>query len=118
MPIGVLDELSARSLAPASSSARWKAPAPGAGGLVASLLDVPTLLLLNFRFMAQIAHTLRLRDEHQPEQAFVLNVLGVAAATSGLRGAFAANLNRLAAELARQGVGQADRSPRVPRAAA
>jgi hypothetical protein len=103
VPLEVLDELSGRSLAAGKLLGTVQGTGTGAGGIFASLLDVPTLLLLNLRFIAQIAHTYGFETTAESEQAFVLNVLGVASAAERLRGAFVANLNRLAAELAVKG---------------
>ena len=63
-------------------------------------LVVPALLVINLRFIAQIAHTYGYRTASPAEQAFVLNVLGMSTATKRLRGAFVSSMNYLALEMA------------------
>jgi hypothetical protein len=101
VPIEVLDEVSSSSMAGGKILAGLEGAGTGAGGLILIAADVPAVMTLNLRFIAQIAHTYGFETSSQEERAFALNLHGAASADHATKTAFLNNLNKIAMDVAR-----------------
>lgn len=102
VPIQVLDEVSASSMTGGKILAALEGAGTGAGGVAFIAADIPAIMLLNLRFISQIAHTYGFDTQSQEEKTYVLNLLGAASADRAAKASFLNNLNRIALDVARR----------------
>lgn len=102
VPIEVLDEISASSTIGGKVLAAIEGAGMGIGGLVFIAAYIPAIMLLNLRFMSQVAHTYGFETTSQEEKMFLLGLLAVGATEPGTKAAFLSNLNRIALDVARK----------------
>lgn len=101
VPIEVLDDVSSSSMTGGKILAALEGAGTGAGGVAFIAADIPAIMLLNLRFISQIAHTYGFDTRSQEEKTFVLNLLGAASADRTAKASFLNNLNRIALDVAR-----------------
>lgn len=102
VPMDLLDKIASNSRAGAKVLAGLEGIGTGSGGILFAVADVPALMMINLRYIGQIAATYGFDIEREEEQAYALNILGFASADRVAKIAFLHELNKIAIDVARR----------------
>ncbi len=103
VPLEVLDEISRNSMKFGKTLAAIEGGGAGIGGFFLAAVDIPAILTLNIRYISQLAHIYGYETTSLVEQAFIFNILGVAAATDKLKAVLFEQLNSMTFQMATNG---------------
>jgi hypothetical protein len=102
VPLETLDRIARATAAGGKILAGLEGAGTGAGGPFFIVADIPALLMINFRYIGQIASTYGFPVQSGEEQAFMLNLIGFSSADRASKSIFLREMNQIAMGVARR----------------
>ena len=102
VPLETLDRIARATAAGGKILAGLEGAGTGAGGPLFIAADIPALMMINFRYISQIASTYGFPVQSREEQAFMLHLIGFSSADRASKTIFLREMNQIAMGVARR----------------